>query len=150
MLLKKYRDAFFRDITTFGGLTLYGIVLAVFLALGDLDRSYNLIAGLVLIYVIAIVVRVFYFKYRPNLQKFDNFWQRLDASSFPSVHSARATVVCLVLADVLQNQLVTSGLVGLALLVAASRVYLKEHDVWDVLGGVALGSGIVFLLMRAW
>ena len=147
MLIKKYTDTFFRDVTAFGGLFFYALVALVFLVLGDFAQSYRLIAGVVLIYVVAISIRTFYFKYRPSLQKFDTFWQRLDASSFPSVHAARAVVVAVVLGDATGNLTIRVAFGVLAVLVAVSRVYLREHDIIDVICGLALGALVAFVLV---
>jgi len=147
-LFRKYKDAFFRDITSFGGLTFYVIVLGLFFLQDNLLRSYQLMIGLILIYVIAITIRMCYFKYRPSMQKYATFVQKLDASSFPSVHAARGTLIALVLLNVMQNW--TAGIILglLALGNAYSRVYLKEHDYVDVLGGMAVGLILGFFILK--
>lgn len=149
MLAEKYRDALLHDLTAFGGLFFYGLVLGIFVVIGDLVQSYRMIAGLVLIYAIAILIRTFYFKYRPSQQKFGNFVERLDASSFPSVHAARGAFVSLILGAMFPDVLLLRVIFfGVALLNGASRVYLKEHDWFDVVGGVILGCIIAFFALR--
>jgi undecaprenyl-diphosphatase len=62
-----------------------------------------------------------------------------DPFSFPSGHSAAAFAVALPVA--MANPLLAPAALGLAVLVAASRVQLRVHYLSDVLAGVVLGVG---------
>ena len=69
-------------------------------------------------------------------------------SSFPSGHAANAFMVAVLLADRLRRKHYRYGLLGVAALVAFSRVYLGVHYPGDVLVGALLGLSITMLMLR--
>lgn len=69
-------------------------------------------------------------------------------NSFPSGHTATAFATALLLAAVLQKRRWAVVAVVLAFLVAYSRVYLAQHFVTDVLGGMVIG--IVTAVFSLW
>lgn len=130
----------FKELTFFGGLSFYAFLIVLFALLSHQDYSTKLLFGLFLIYFITLIIRTIYFKPRPKRVEYNNFIEKLNASSFPSVHSARATFLTLfTLLFFSLNSLYTSILLVLWLLVLASRIYLKKHDLFDVFGGFLLG-----------
>lgn len=68
--------------------------------------------------------------------------------SFPSGHTATAFATAIVLAVVMRKQSYAAALPLIAFLVAYSRVYLAQHFVTDVLGGMVIG--IVTALLSLW
>ncbi|MAG02464.1 hypothetical protein CMI42_03945, partial [Candidatus Pacearchaeota archaeon] len=76
---------------------------------------------------------------RPEKQKYGNFVERIQASSFPSWHTARIVYLAIIISYLFSNNYLTILLIIIAGLVAYSRIYLKRHDYWDVLGGIVLG-----------
>ncbi len=135
----KYITIFFRDVTSLGGAFFYGLVSLLALALGETELFIRLIIGFVLCVTVTSLIRVFYFKNRPAKQDHHNFLERLDASSFPSLHIGRIVFMCITLAGFFQDNYVTGFFTFVAVLVAYSRIYLQKHDWWDLLGGVVLG-----------
>ncbi len=97
----------------------------------------QLIAALVIIYIAAVGIRTLYFKDRPSHEPHKNFFERIDASSFPSIHAARASAVAYLVASWAPETTIIAVLV--AILVCASRLYLRKHFVIDILGGIAIG-----------
>ena len=78
-------------------------------------------------------------------------------STFPSGHTTGVTALALVAARILRDeQILTSGQaavlgIGWPLVTAANRVYVREHWLTDVLGGLALGAssaGVILALRR--
>ena len=86
-----------------------------------------------------IVIRSIYTKNRPDKQEYKNYLEKIDALSFPSWHTARIVYLALIFSYLFNNNLLTLLFTLVAILVAYSRVYLKRHDYWDVLGGIVLG-----------
>jgi membrane-associated phospholipid phosphatase len=137
----------FEEVTFLGGflfLILFGIMLFF---LEEYDAFYKLITGFILIYLITAIIRVFYFKQRPEKRRYKNFLEKLDASSFPSIHAARITLLFLIVFEIFsQYSYIIIASFILWLLVLSSRIYLKKHDLWDVIGGVILGGALFFIL----
>jgi len=145
--LEKYLGILFRDITTFGGAAFFGGVWLLILVFKEYQLGLKMALGFIIILTITVLTRIVYFKNRPNKEGYHNWVERIDASSFPSMHAARIFFFSLTLIsfwDYSLSMIVFFSL--LALIVSYSRIYLKKHDWWDLLGGVILG-GITFWVM---
>ena len=134
------------EFTSFGGIIIYLLTAIFFLFLGNLGMFYRLLIGIFLIYLIVITIKIFYFKNRPRKYKYSNFIEKIDASSFPSVHSARSAFLAAALMNYFGNFAVSITLTILVAVVAYSRIYLKTHDVRDVAAGIALGLALFFIV----
>jgi membrane-associated phospholipid phosphatase len=66
------------------------------------------------------------------------FETMLHFNSFPSGHTSTAFASAIVLSYYFKNSIVTSVLLFLACLVAFTRVYLMQHFIHDVVGGMLL------------
>lgn len=144
MILKKI----FEEITFFGGIAFYLMFSLIFLIFGKVDYFSILIVILTIIYLISLIIRLVYFKQRPKKVGYKNFLGKIDASSFPSIHSARAVFIFLFLAVyVLHNNLLKIFLFVITLLVLYSRIYLKKHDIIDILGGTLLGIFLFIIVL---
>jgi len=140
----RYMDGFFRDMTSLGASYMIGGIGLVFLVFGQFDNFLKIIFIVFSSYLISAFVRMFYFKNRPKKEEYVDFLGRIDASSFPSVHTARTVSTALLLNSLYSELLPLIVIVGV--IVLYSRIYLKKHDWVDLLGGVILG-GLVFWLM---
>ena len=137
----------FEELTSLGGVLFYIIVVITLFTLNKQHESVQLIAGLLIIYVVTLLIRVVYFKKRPESMVHSSFLGRIDASSFPSVHSARAVLLAIFIAKLTGYNLIISISAALvALMVCYSRIYLKKHDAVDVIGGIILGILISVIL----
>jgi undecaprenyl-diphosphatase len=140
----------FEELTFFGGIAFFMFLVVLFWLFEKTDILIKLILGLILIYAITFVIRLFYFKPRPKRIGYKNYLEKIDASSFPSVHAARAIFLCfsIILAFNL-NWILNSFVILLAILVIYSRIYLLKHDIVDAIGGILLGllSLNVFILV---
>lgn len=146
---RKHLDSLFRDFTTFGGAPFFGLVLLFALLFWQLELFWKLLFGFVFTVLITIIIRKFYFKERPHHEEHHNTLEKLDASSFPSLHTARVVFMALVFGFMFPELLMGLVLAVLVVFTAFSRVYLKRHDWWDLLGGAVLGVvayGITLLL----
>src|SRR3989338_1746636 len=127
--IKRQKNDFFRDLTSLGSLWLYLVVILYFLFIQNYALLKNLVIGLGLIYLIVVIIRAFYFKERPKKYSYNSFIERLDASSFPSLHAARAAFLFVNLAAFLNNPIFFVLSIILILMVAYSRIYMQKHDI---------------------
>ncbi|MAG10922.1 hypothetical protein CMI44_01255 [Candidatus Pacearchaeota archaeon] len=138
--MKKLFDKFFEEITLFGGLIFSLFLIVIFFITGKIDFAKEIFFGVVVIYLVTLIIRLFYFKSRPKKVRYNNFLEKIDASSFPSIHTARAVFLGLfaIIAFSL-NVYVSTLILFILILVFYSRIYLKKHDWIDIIGGFLLG-----------
>ena|SRR3989344_853868 len=145
--LKNYSRTIFTDITALGSLFFYGILLVFLLLFGLYRLSLLIFIGLVIIYLVVYLIRFIYFKERPDKQGHSTFLEKLDASSFPSLHAARTGFLFSVL-GIPSNSISLWIVLGfLSLLVLYSRYYLKKHHFVDLVGGFIIGFFLGVILM---
>ena len=149
-VLKDYFRTIFTDITALGSLFFYCILLVFLLLFGFYRLSLLIFAGLVIIYFIIYLIRFIYFKERPDKQRHSTFLEKLDASSFPSLHAARTGFLFSVFGTLSNSVSLWIVLGFLSLLVLYSRYYLKKHHFADLVGGAIIGFflGIILILIR--
>lgn len=139
-MLSKATRRIFQEVTVFGGIIFYLLVILLFLILGKFNHALILFVALVIIYFVTWIIRSLYFKKRPKEMEYKSYLGKLDASSFPSVHAARITFLFLFTLIMFTSNIL---LVGLALImcigVIYSRIYLKKHFITDIIGGIILG-----------
>ncbi len=129
-----------RDATSLGSTVMFvGLIIFTFLT-GLISVSSQLLLGFLITFAVVIIIRMIYFKDRPRKQPHSNFVERIDASSFPSLHAARAVFIALVFIQHFSSRVMTVFLLAAAVLVIYSRIYLWKHDLWDVFGGIVLGG----------
>jgi len=128
-----------QELGFFGTLPVYIAILLVLLFY-NINLGLNLSIALVIMYVVTAIIRFFFHKDRPKKLKHANLLEKIDASSFPSLHSTRAMYLALVLG--FQFKLFPLFLV-FALLTGYSRIAQKKHHVTDVLGGYILALLII-------
>ena len=137
----RWLDRIIRTVTHLGGATAT-VAIGALLLLPAATRSIGLmvLAANALSHALVQLVKRSVLRERPGLA--DDGPVPLaripDAYSFPSGHSAAALAVAL--PAVLTGHPLGILAVGLALLVGASRVYLRVHYVTDVLMGQLLGA----------
>ncbi len=129
-----------RDTTAMGGLAVYIVVAVIFFLLGNVKAAAELIIALALLYAVIAVIRTLFFKKRPDKQKYSGFFTKIDAGSFPSMHTARAAALAIILAFVFPQNTIRILLVIAVLAVAYTRIRLKRHYTSDVIGGLVLGA----------
>lgn len=136
MILRKILE----ELTFLGGILFYLLFSVYFLFTKQYTLFLILLFGLLAIYLITLIIRTFYFKHRPKKIKYKSFLEKIDASSFPSIHATRATFLFVFLTIQLINKpfLILVSLT-LTILVFYSRIFLKKHDFIDVFGGILLG-----------
>ncbi len=121
------------------GVPFFVVIIIISFLLQEKALAYQLIVGLILAYAVTSVIRLVYFKRRPDKQGYHNLIEKIDASSFPSLHAMRAAVLATVLSAFFESFWFTPLFALAAVAVAASRVMTKRHDVSDVFAGLILG-----------
>lgn len=139
MLFQKHLQILLNDLSALGGFYFSALLLIVFLSFGNTVVAGQVFWAIVLSFLAAGVIRSVYFKPRPKREEHHNWLEKLDASSFPSVHAMRAVLLYAVLVVYYKSLAVSFILAVVALAVCASRVLLRKHDVVDVVGGALLG-----------
>ena len=95
--------------------------------------------ALLFVELLCIFIKVMYRKERPVLQARDTLYNKIDANSFPSVHSARISLLAAVICWYYKNPFIFAIGIALVLGVGYSRIYLKRHYAGDVLFGFLIG-----------
>ena len=134
---RQKRD-FFRDISALGSLIFYILVVLLFLILEIYNIFFKLLVGLVVIHIVVILFKTFFFKERPKKFTYDSYISKLDAASFPSLHAARTAFMGLSLSKYFDNYIFTTIMILMILLIAYTRIYLKKHDFMDVAAGIII------------
>ena len=137
-------DDIFSSITHFGMPAFYVLVI---LALFKFQAAvaWQALGALLLVEVVCILIKLAYPKERPQPRQRTYFLDGIYASSFPSVHSARAAVLATLCVWYIADPLYSALAILLALGVGYSRIYLKHHDVKDVAAGLA--AGVIFTML---
>lgn len=148
-IIKKSIKESIRNITSLGHID-FSVILFLILLFIDIRIALILALGILIIQVIGVLIKLLFNKKRPNKQNYTNILEKIDAGSFPSIHSARSILIALVLYPLFSHIAVTMVLFALAILVGYSRMHLKKHYLIDVIGGYLLGliawylAGLVF------
>ena len=144
--IERQKNQYFHEITSLGGNLIYAITAVLFLILAMYNAFSKLLLGIILIYAVVVITKMIYFKNRPQKYSYNSFIEKIDASSFPSVHASRSAFLAAVLMDYFRNFGISILLAILALAVVYSRIKLKRHDIIDVSCGIILGILIYFVV----
>lgn len=147
----KYAE-YIRDFTALGNPFL--LLLVTFCTLGMLpfDKASHLwivlLIGFMVNEFICSGIKFLWHKPRPNGQTFDNAFEKIDAGSFPSIHSSRISFVYGSLAYIQyleQNYHYLAVSILVIFVVGYSRIFLKKHFFVDVMAGYCFGFVTLFL-----
>src|SRR3989338_938619 len=139
-----YFNSVMKDVTAFGGITFYAVLL-VFSYFYSMNVFWTLLAGLFLMYIINVPLKLLFFKHRPAKMEYKAVWEKFEASSFPSVHSARIVFLALVFWTTASPLALKAFVIPVAVLVMSSRIYLKKHFLSDVAAGIASGLVVFYI-----
>ena len=128
---------FSTDLSALGGLPVFLVVM-----IAVPNQALSMFVALALSMAIVIPVRLVWRRARPDKRKAKNLLEQIDASSFPSIHTARAAILGLAIVSAPWMYAITALIV---LGVASARVRLKAHDLLDVSIGALLGIASWFV-----
>lgn len=132
-----------KDIAALGGNPVYFLVGGLFWFFGHPQVTFQLIVSLILCYILTTLFRIVFFRQRPLKQQYKNFLERIDASSFPSLHSMRAAVIAVTIGMFFNQPPVWLLAIIATVSVAITRVLQKRHHKSDVIAGLIIGVVIV-------
>jgi len=135
-----------KDISSLGSLVFFGFVICFQFALKNYFLSFKLLISLIIAYLIVIIIRLTYYKQRPNKQKYTNLLEKLDSSSFPSMHAIRIMLIGLFFIEFYKNYLIILLFLIIILMVGYSRYHLKKHYIIDILAGYITGICIFLII----
>lgn len=135
--------AWMRDFTSLANPLI--LVFVPFAVLGPSKTYYVLLAALLLNEIVGSLIKVIFPKKRPTGQTYKNWLEKIDAGSFPSLHTSRVTLVYLTLFAATPFLILKVLFIVVIALVGISRVFLKKHYPIDVLGGLICGVFIFWL-----
>lgn len=126
-----------RDITSLGNPFILLFVPFIFLGFGK--TFWILLGALAINEIIGSLIKIVFPKTRPNGQEYTNIIEKIDAGSFPSLHSSRITVVYLTMFSNAEILVMQALFIFIILMVMLSRVALKKHFFTDIIGGFVIG-----------
>ena len=139
-MLRKYLKEGLIAVTALGTAYFYLALIIFLLLLGLKTKALYLLVGLLICYFSVLTLRVFYFKERPEKEDYFNLFTRLNASSFPSLHTITSMYTATVLGTIVNITTITIFFYTIAVLIAFSRVYIKKHFWIDVIVGWLIGA----------
>ncbi len=134
-----------RDFTSLANPLILIFVPFIYLFEDNSKVFFKLLIALAINEVIGSIIKIVFPKTRPNGQKYHTLLEKIDAGSFPSLHSSRITLVYLTLFSA--TKLLSIKIVFLAIIpiVMLSRINLKKHFFTDIIGGFFIGFFIWWL-----
>ena len=135
-----------RDFTSLANPIL--IIFVPFIFIGTNKLFYSLLIFLLINEVICSLIKVFFHKKRPIEQHYQSVIEKIDAGSFPSIHTSRITLSYLTLTSISDNLGLKLVFISIILLVMFSRVILKKHFWIDVMGGFIIGFLFWLILIK--
>ena len=127
-----------------GNVIFYLFFICLQFVIGEKLLSFKLVIALIVSYLIIVPIRLLYYKDRPIQQQYNNWFEKIESSSFPSMHATRIIFIALFFINYYKNIFVTILFVILTLIIGSSRIYLKKHFLSDVIVGYFIGI-IIFI-----
>ena len=144
---KTYYVNFFKHLGALGSYEVYLLFSFFFILLEEYYIAFFLFFGFFLLYLIAVPIRLLFFKERPIPIEYKNIFGKIKASSFPSMHSSRFTFLILVLLYYFNFNFSFFLFFGfLWFIVLYSRIFNKKHTFVDLIGGIFLAF-IIFIFI---
>lgn len=145
--MKRCFRTFWSDTTSFGNLVFYLFLTLFAWLIGKVLLAQRLVICLVISYIVVIVVRSIYHKDRPKKEPYDGYFERIYASSFPSLHSMRAAVLIVLFGIEFSSWFAWLLFSAVAILILSSRYFLKKHHLSDIVAGFMIGLIISFVVV---
>ena len=129
-----------RDFTSLANPLILLFVPFIFLFIENKSVFYKLLIALDINEALCSIIKIVFPKTRPNGQEYTNIMEKIDAGSFPSLHSSRITLVYLTLFSTASLLVLKITFLLIIPIVMLSRINLKKHFVTDIIGGFVIGA----------
>ena len=127
-------------ISALGSKEITLLIPIFFFLIDEKILAYKIFLGLIIIYSIGIIIRLTYNKERPKHKPRNNILQKIDANSFPSMHSSRSTFLLIILIQYFEYQIkIIAFFYIIYITILYARIHKKRHDFIDLVGGIFLG-----------
>lgn len=130
---------FVADVSALGSLPAMLFYCLLFKFLGHDLFAVQLLAFVLLAYVVILPIRYFWPKERPVRLSKRNIFERLDAASFPSMHAMRAAGLATLVWIEFPEIPIRTLFIVLGVVLLATRLILKKHHRADLVVGAAFG-----------
>lgn len=145
-LYKHVMDEFFTSLTLLGTPLFYVLVI-ILISRFNFNLAILILITLLITEVICGAIKLVYPYDRPVPRKRTSLYDKYDASTFPSIHSARIAVLAIMVNLYYSDFILIICSIILVLGVGYSRLYLKHHYLIDVIGGFIFGT-IISIIVR--
>ncbi len=146
MISERMSKELMQNISALGALPFYLFLAAFVLLTGEERLALWLLAGLAAAYLVVVPIRAFYYRDRPKKQAYSNILQKIDSSSFPSMHSIRVVAATFMMYFYFNSLAIAALMAFAAGLVIFSRHWLRKHYAVDLAAGIAIGAVIAFAI----
>jgi membrane-associated phospholipid phosphatase len=147
--LKFLTDRAMWHISALGSAIFMILLILFYFFLGKSRLSFALLIGLLIVFAVTVPIKLLHYKERPKRRSFSNWIEKIDASSFPSIHANRASLIFVIMSFYFWSIPMAMFLFAISILVSYSRIYLSQHYTKDVIFGYVFGliegALIVFL-----
>lgn len=127
---------FVTDLSSLGGLPVLLVVMAAVP-----ENAWRMVFAFAITLIVTVAARLVWPRERPEKREAKNMLERIDAASFPSLHTARAAISGLAIVSAPWTYAISAIIITA---VAAARMKLKAHDLLDVSAGAILGIAAWF------
>jgi membrane-associated phospholipid phosphatase len=127
-----------RDFSGLGNFVIIVMVLSVALSY-DYGLLLRAVIGLFILLMACNVIKAVFPKNRPVKMSHTNILEKMEAGSFPSIHSAHIMYLSMVVIHFVNSALVDILFAIAIVVVGYSRYYLKKHFFIDIIAGYAIG-----------
>jgi len=134
-----------RDFTSLANPLILIFVPFIFIYSNDSKVFFVLLITLFVNEVLGSLIKIFFPKTRPNGQKYSNILEKIEAGSFPSLHSSRITIVYLTMFSFASLLIIKIAFLSVIPIVMLSRINLKKHFYTDIIGGFIIGIMLWYL-----
>jgi membrane-associated phospholipid phosphatase len=144
---KRFFDDTFKQIGALGSYQFHAIILIMFFLAKLYSEFIFLLIGYFVMKAFVIPLRLVFFESRPEAEEYTNIFEKISASSFPSLHATRIVFLFLFLVEFFNRDIaIIFFLSGILIVTLYSRIYLKRHYPIDVVFGATIGVIIFFIL----